>query len=176
MFTQISTYIEEHRSPYLFGFRKGHLVEQCLMAMLEAWKRAMDRRKCVGSELTDLSKVFDCLNHKLIIAKLEAYGFHHDALALIYEYLSNRIQRTKVKSAYSSEREIKYGVSQGFIVGPLEFNIHLNDIFFFAEDSKIANWADDNTPYAIADSTGKLLEILEKDTNILLNWFESNEM
>ena len=44
------------------------------------------------------------------------------------------------------------------------------------EDSKIANWEDDNTPYAIADSTEKLLKIIEKDTNILLNWFESNEM
>ena len=99
LFPSISTYIQEHLSPYLFGFRKGHSVEQCLMTILEAWKRSMDRKKCVGAVLTDLSKAFDCLNHNLIITKLEAYGFHHDALALIYEYLSNGIQRTKVKSA-----------------------------------------------------------------------------
>ena len=44
MITQISIYIEEHLFPYLFGFRKGHSVEQCLMTMLEAWKRALDRK------------------------------------------------------------------------------------------------------------------------------------
>ena len=81
-----------------------------------------------------------------------------------------------MKSAYSLQREIKYGVPQGSILGPLVFNIHLNYIFFFGEDSEIANWADDNTPYAIEHSIRKLLEILEKDTNILLNWFEYNEM
>ena len=125
MSAQISTYIAENLSPYLFGFRKGHSVEQCLMTMLEAWKRALDRKKCVGAILTDLSKAFDCLKHEHIIAKLEAYGFNHDALTLMYDYLSNRSQRTKVKSAYSSEREIKYGVPQGSILGPLLFNIHL---------------------------------------------------
>ena len=176
MSAQISTYIAENLSPYLFGFRKGHSVEQCLMTMLEAWKRALDRKKCVGAILTDLSKAFDCLKHELIIAKLEAYGFNHDALTLMYDYLSNRSQRTKVKSAYSSDREIKYGVPQGSILGPLLFNIHLNDIFFFVEVSRIANWADDNTIYAVEDNIEKLLEILEKDTNILIKWFDFNEM
>ena len=176
MFTQISNYIEKYLSPYLFGFRKGHSVEQCLMTMLETWKRALDRKKSVGAVLTDLSKAFDCLNHELIIAKFEAYGFHHDALLLIYDYLSNRTQRTKVKSDYSSEREIKFGVPQGSILGPLVFNVHLNDMFFFVEESKIANWADDNTPYAIEDNIEKLLETLEKETNVILQWFEFNEM
>ena len=123
-----------------------------------------------------MSKAFDCLNHKLIIAKLNACGFQPDALLFIYDYLTNRTQRTKVKSAFSPEREIKYGVPQGSILGALVFNIYLNDIFFFVEDTKIANWADDNIPYAIEDSTEKLLEILEKDTNILIKWFEINEM
>ena len=57
------------------------------MTMLEAWKRALDRKKCVGAVLTDVSKAFNCLNHELVIAKLEAYEFRHDALALIYDYL-----------------------------------------------------------------------------------------
>ena len=51
--------------------------------------------------------------------------FKHDALLFIYDYLTNRTQRTKVKSAFSSEREIKYGVPQGSILGPLLFNIYL---------------------------------------------------
>ena len=55
-----------------------------------------------GALLTDLSKAFDCIPHDLIIAKLEKYGFHIDALKLIHDYLSNRKQRVKVNDTYSS--------------------------------------------------------------------------
>ena len=64
--------------------------------MIERWKRALDQNKYVGAVLTDLSKAFDCLNHQLLRAKLEAYGFGKEALNFIYNYLYNRNQRTKV--------------------------------------------------------------------------------
>ena len=176
MYNQILSYMENPLSPYLFGFRKGHSTEQCLITMLENWKKALDGRKQVGAVLTDLSKAFDCLNHDLLIAKIEAYGFNIEAIAFLRDYLSNRTQRTKVDSAYSSYRDIKFGVPQGSILGPLLFNIFLNDIFFFVNDTKITNYADDNTPYATADSIEKLIKTLESETDILLDWFKCNEM
>ena len=139
-------------------------------------EKALDCNKNVGAVLTYLSKHFDCLNHDLLFAKFEAYGFNKEALTFIQDYLSNRSQRTKVNSEYSSHREIKYGVPQGSILGLLLFNIFLNDIFFFVKDSKIKNYADDNTPYATEDSVEKLLETLERETNILLDWFKCKEM
>ena len=51
--------------------------------------------------LTDLSKAFDCINHELLIAKLEAYGFDNDSLGYIYSYLTHRMQRTKVNNSFS---------------------------------------------------------------------------
>ena len=144
--------------------------------MIESWKRALDQKKYVGSVLTDLSKAFDCLNHELLLAKLEAYGFETQPLNFVYNYLSNRNQRTKVKSNYSTWRVIKLGVPQGSILGPLLFNIFLNDIFLFVENTKITNYADDNTPYAIESSIEKLIESLVYDTALLLNWFHVNEM
>ena len=87
--------------------------------------------------------------HDLIIAKLEAYGFHIDALKLIHDYLSNRKQRVKVNDTYSSWKDIFYGVPQGSILGPSLFNIHLCDLFYFLEDLDIASYADDTTIYTV---------------------------
>ena len=66
-----------------------------------------------------------CIPHDIIIAKLEAYGFHIDALKLIHDYLSNRKQRVKVNDTYSLWKDMFYGVAQGSILDPLLFNIHL---------------------------------------------------
>ena len=129
-----------------------------------------------GAILTDLSKAFDCLKHDLLIAKLDAYGFNQDALKFIHSYLKNRKQRTKVGFAYSKWQEIKHGVPQGSILGPLLFNIFLNHIFYFIKDICIANYADDNTPYATNKDIANLLKTLERETNILLDWFTINEM
>ena len=64
--------------------------------MGEMWKEALDKKKVAGGVLTDLSKAFDCINHELLIAKLEAYGFDDCALKFKYSYLLEREQRTRV--------------------------------------------------------------------------------
>ena len=56
------------------------------------------------------------------------------------------------------------------------FNIFLSDIFYFIENSKIANYADDNTAYSISDTLEGLLTNLEGETSILLKLFQDNEM
>ena len=132
--------------------------------MIEMWKKAIDERKVAGAILTDLSKAFDCINHELLIAKLAAYGFDSSALILVFDYLKNRKQRTRVNGSYSTWREITSGVPQGSILGPLLFNIFINDIFFFLEKTKIANFADDNTPYSVEMDIMTLLKNLEADT------------
>ena len=81
--------------------------------MLEIWKEATDNNKAFGALLTDLSKAFDCLSHDLLIAKLHAYGLDIDSLNILQDYLSNRKQRTKVDSFYSSWEAILSGVPQG---------------------------------------------------------------
>ena len=98
-----------------------------------------------GALLPDLSKSFGCLDHELLIAKLNSYGFSLTALKLVHNYLSNRKQRTKIYSTYSSLLEIIFGVPQGSILGPLIFNNFLIGLFVKIEDADIASYANDNT-------------------------------
>ena len=176
MYDQIYSYIEKHLSPYLCGFRKGYSTQHCLAVMVESWKKAIDNNKNAGAILTDLSKAFDCLNHKLLIAKLNAYGFDENSLQFIYSYLTERKQRTKVNNSLSEWKIIKSGVPQGSILGPLLFNIYMNDIFWLTSDVSIANYADDTTPYAIKENTQQLITILEQNTEKILEWYGDNYM
>ena len=174
MYDQISAYIDKHLSKYLCGFRKGYSTQYCLIIMLEKWKKALDKRNLAGALLTDLSKAFDCLNHELLISKLEAYGFDHTSLEFIYSYLLNRKQRTKINNSFSSWADITSGIPQGSILGPLLFNIYLNDIFFFINESTLTNYADDNTPYAVNPNLDALINSLINDTSTLIKWFDNN--
>ena len=58
--------------------------------MIEKWKESLDNGGTFGALMTDLSKVFDCLHHELLIAKLDAYDFDLKSVKLTQQYLSNR--------------------------------------------------------------------------------------
>ena len=110
---QILSCMEKFISPVLCGFRRGFSTQHCIMVMLELFKKGLDQGNAVGALLTDLSKAFDCINHELLIAKMEAYGFDHSSLTYICSYLSDRKQRTKINNAFSFWCNIKSGVPQG---------------------------------------------------------------
>ena len=134
LYDQISNFFEDVFSKYQCGFRKGYSAQHCLLVMIEKWEKIVDCGGVFGALIAELSEAFDCIPYDLIIAKLEAYGFQTDALNLVYDYLSYRKQRVKINETFSSWKNIKYGVPQGFILGSLLFNIHLCDLFYFLED------------------------------------------
>ena len=174
MYKQIESFMKNILSDYLCGFRKGYSTQYCLLYMLEKWKRALDQGNIAGGILTDLSKAFDCLNHALLIAKLEAYGFEISSLTFIYSYLSQRRQRTKVNNFVSEWKYINLGVPQGSILGPLLFNIYMNDLFYFVPEKTLANYADDNTLHCTGSDIETISSTLENKTDILLKWFDIN--
>ena len=124
----------------------------------------------------DLSKACDFLPHHPIIAKFEAYGPSKSSLSLLLHYLTPRKQRVKIGSSYSMWNEIKRGVLQGSVLGPLLFNAFINDIFTFIEKTEICNFADDNIIYDCGEDSPNISENLKHDLKILLKWFRINSL
>ena len=176
MCKQIGDFMKNYSSKFQCGFRKGYNTEQCLIALIEKWKSAIDKGKSFGALLTDLSKAFDCLPLELLIAKLHAYGFTLAALRLVHSYLSNRKQRTKIDESYSSWEEILFGVPQGSILGPLLFNIFISDLLIMMDDTNIAKYADDSTPFVSGDTPLSVITSLENAAEKLFEWFANNHM
>ena len=114
--------------------------------------------------------------HDLLIAKLDAYGFSFESLYLIHSYLTQRKHRVKVCDSFSDWLMAALGVPQGSILGPLLFNIFLNDIFFVINVSSICNFADDNTLYTSGISLEGVASKLKLDTRNVLEWFKLNSM
>ena len=173
IYDQISTKFNDKLSIYQCGFRKGYSTQHCLMVMLDKWKSSLDEGGYAGALLTDLSKAFDCIFYDLLIAKLEAYGLGYKSLKFIYSYLTNRHQRVRINSKYSSWSTINCGVPQGSILGPLLFNIYMCDLFLFVKPN-IVNYADDNTLYATSKDKQLVKTQLEYDADLLLQWMANN--
>ena len=165
LYNQLYDYFDKNIfSKHQCGFRKGFGTQHALLVMLEKMKITCNRKGFCAAVLKDLSKAFDCICHDLLIAKLNAYGLERNALKLAYDYLSNRSQKTKVGSSFSTYLDIAYGVPQGSILGPLLFNIDLCDLFFENYSSDFANFADDTTPYECGHSFNEVINNLEATT------------
>ena len=173
---QIVEYISGKLSPFLCGYRKGYSAQHALISLIEHWRTALDKKGYAGAVLMDLSKAFDCINHDLLIAKLHAYGFTMEALEMVKNYLSNRKQRVKINTSFSSWSDLLMGVPQGSVLGPLLFNIYLNDLFWVNEFTEVCNLADDTTLYSSDKELKTLIRNLEHDSVLAIEWFESNYM
>ena len=90
-------------------------------------------------------------------------------------YLTGSFQKTKVNNSYSSWSGITAGVPQGSILGPLLFNIFLNYLLLYPEETFLSNYADDNTLYSIDNTIESVKKALSNDFRIIQNWFHENK-
>ena len=176
MLHQINDYMKDKLSKELTGFRKNHGTQRCLSCMLEIWKKVLDRGGYICAIFMDLSKAFDTVNHNLLIIKLRAYGLEKDALKCMKNYLTNRKQRVRSNKTFSEWERITTSVPQGSILGPLIFNIFLNDHFLFISNSSLSNYTDENTLYTFGDNLKKNKDNLRNSFDIVHKWIYENYM
>ena len=172
----ISSYADSILSNFISAYRKAYSSNHVLLRLIENWKKSLDNKNFVGTVLMDLSKAFDCIPHDLLVAKLHAYGLSEDAVTFIYSYLKRRKQGVKINDTESVFQILLSGVPQGSILGPILFNIFINDLFFFIDEVELSNFSDDNTIYTAKKSVTELIKILEKESKTAIDWFKINDM
>ena len=139
--------------------------------MLENITKALDNGLYTGILLTDLSEMFDCLQHDLLIAKLNAYGCLSISLKKLWSYLTDKKDRTEINQSYSAWTGIMLGVPQGSILGPLIFNIYILMTSMFTKQFDVATYADDCTAEHKA-TVNEVITCLERDSICLLEWYQ----
>ena len=173
---KLTAYFEHLLSSCLSAYRRGYNCQHVILRLTEYWRQALDDGCLVGTVAMDLSKAFDRMPHGLLIAKLHAYGLSMNACQLIVSYLKDRRQRVKVMGECNDWATVNRGVPQGSVMGPLLFNIFLNDLFYVKMNCEIANYADDNHLYYAHHCDITLKNTLEVDTNSAIDWFINNYM
>lgn len=128
-----------------FGFMAGRSTETALLALKEHIVQNIEQNMFTIGIFIDFSKAFDCLDHKILIEKLQCYGIRGNALELLQSYLQGRTQSVHINNVKSPYLPISCGVPQGSILGPLLFNAYINDIVLIDLAVKFIIYADDST-------------------------------
>ena len=123
----------------------------------------------------DLSKAFDCVPYDLLLAKLAARGINDNLILSICSYFLNRKQCACINNTLSEFKVIS-DVPQGSIVVTILFNCFFNDFYYFIENANVHNFADGNTLTTFAQNVWNLISVLESESNIVIDWFETNKM
>ena len=158
------------------GFREQHSCHTALTRLIDTWLKEIDNGKYVGAVFLDLRKAFDLVDHRILLHKLKLYHFSKRSINLFESYLCNRTQVVKSGNTYSKALQIKSGVPQGSIIGPLLFLLYINDIGLSSQSMDIDLFADDSTTYASDHDLHRIEVKLQSNIDHISKWCKINNM
>ena len=119
---------------------------------------------------------FDCMPHDPLIGKFKAYDVQDQSIRIIKSYLTDREQRVQIGNVHSSWTITNQGWPQGSVLGPIFFNIFINDIFYFIKRARLTNYADDNTLSFAHPNLQIVKTCLKAEAEKVIWWFSINLM
>ena len=152
------------------GFRPGSSTVTQLVELYHSFCNAVDNNKEIRVVFLDISKAFDKVWHKGLIFKLKHWGISGNILLWIEDYLKDRVQRVVINGQTSKWNQIKAGVPQGSVLGPLLFLVFINDITNIVKHCQIRIFADDTCLYITVDNKDLAASLINEDLDAIEKW------
>ena len=178
MFNRCMDYINKNSilNEKQFGFRTNHSTYMAIIELVDKVVSAVERNESTLGIFLHLSKAFDTIDHDILLNKLEYYGFRGIVLDWFKSYLKNRKQFVRYQACDSEYKNIKCGVPQGSILGPLLFILYVNDITSATSLFEIILFADDTTLLYSHPDIATKINLINKELSEICNWFKANKL
>ena len=173
---QITRYLDENSllTEKQHGFRKSHSTVHSVSQFVNYVNANLDVRRTTLAAFIDFRKAFDCVQHDILLEKLDGAGLHQSVVQWVRSYLNNRKQRVLANNVYSNFQTITQGVPQGSVLGPLFYILYANDLADLFVNCEVALYADDTVLYTANDSFESSATSVEKDLERLGRWCDRN--
>ena len=178
VYSRLYLFLELHNCIYelQFGFRAKHSTQHALASLTELVRLALDEGSFACGIFVDFQKAFDTVDHSILLKKLEHYGVRGLANDWFCSYLTNRKQYVSINGSDSTLKEMRYGVPQGSVLGPLLFLIYINDLNLAIKHSVTHHFADDTNLLYVSKSLKKIQKFINFDLKFLCNWLKANKI
>ena len=176
-YKRMMVFAERHKilSHLQYGFMKGRSTTQAIFKVVSDILRTFHDKTYTVALFLDLTKAFDMVNRDILVHKLGLYGFRGNFNSFLASYLTNRQQFVYLSGQRSEVKSISSGVPQGSVLGPLLFNLFINDIVNVGIAEKVL-FADDAVFYVTAKTLPLCIEKLKKLINELSDWLKNNKL
>ena len=184
MQTQLMEYFTSHNllSSQQYGFRSNRSTELAALELMDRNVNCMNQTFCPINIYLDLSKTFDILKYDILLFKLCYSGLQNNALRLLKSYLHGRSQYVQIENVKSCSHPVLCGIPQGSVLGPIFFNILINNIPKATSKFKVIMYADDTTLVSHLKNFGPVNEIntleqeLSKEISKVNTWLLRNKL
>ena len=160
---------------YQFGFLPGKSTQLAVFDLTKQIYPALNNKKIFGSACLDISKAFDCINHRILLLKLKNIGLSDISIAWFLSYL-DRTQQLTFDNRVSDCIQVRSGIGQGTIVGPIIFLLYINDVIRTVPDVHINMYADDCMLYTTGNNWNQVYDRLNVSLLSFDAWCLQNNM